>query len=74
MPDDVGYGGSYAPKVVGTSTLNECRDLAGPAPAEGKVWVMINLDNGKFKWYQASRRSSGYGSYRYSRGRSRRRY
>ena len=72
MPDDVGYGGSYAPKVVGTSTLNECRDLAGPAPAEGKKWVMINLDSGQFKWYQSSARRGG--PYRYSRRSTRRRY
>jgi hypothetical protein len=71
MPEDVGYGGSYAPKVVGSVTLNECRDLAGPAPAEGKKWVMINLDNGQFKWYQASRRRSYGGGYRRRSSRSR---
>jgi len=69
MPEDVGYGGAYAPKVVGSSTLNECRDLAGPAPAEGKKWVMINLDSGQFKWYQSARRS--FSSRRRSYGRRR---
>jgi len=62
MAEDVGYGGSYVPLQVGEGTLNELRNLAGPAPADGKKWVMVNLATGEFKWYTA-RRSSARRSY-----------
>lgn len=60
---DVGNVGSYVPSVVGEGTLNELRDLAGPAPSLGKKHVIVNLDTGEMKWYQAPRRRF-YGGYR----------
>lgn len=53
---DVGYGGAYVPLIVGESTLNECRNLAGPSPTPGKKWIMMNLDTGELKWYTGARR------------------
>jgi len=73
--DDLGYIGSYSPLVIGDTALSELRNLAGPAPADGKKWFMVNLSTGECKWYRAARRSSGY-SRSYSRrpSSSRRRY
>lgn len=59
MGDDVGYTGAYSPMVVGEGTLNELRNLAGPAPVQGKHWVMVDLKNGEFKWYQSTKRRGG---------------
>lgn len=61
---DVGNVGSYVPSVVGEGTLNELRDLAGPAPSLGKKHVIVNLDTGEMKWYQSARRSYRRRSYR----------
>ena len=56
MGADVGYEGAYRPLIVGTGTLNELRNLAGPPPFPGKKWVLVNLDTGEFKWYRTMRR------------------
>lgn len=58
---DVGWAGSYVPLVVSESTLDELRNLAGPPQHPGAKMVMVDLESGKFKWYEAPRRSSrGY--------------
>lgn len=69
MAEDVGFSGAYTPLLVGAGTLNELRNLAGPAPTPGKKWVMCNLDTGEFKWYTSRRRTGGTyrRSQRYSR-------
>jgi len=64
MPEDVGWGGMYQPQVVSPGALAELRDLAGPAPAEGKKWYMVNLFSGECKWYQSARRKGGFRSRR----------
>ncbi len=56
-----GFEGAYAPAVVSEGALHELRDLAGAPPAVGKHWIMIDLDTGKLKWYQAVRRRFGGG-------------
>lgn len=67
MAEDVGYIGAYSPNIIGEGSLNELRNLAGPAPADGKHWVMVDLKNGELKWYKSRRRS-------YARRGFRRRY
>lgn len=67
---DVGWAGAYVPLVVSESTLDELRNLAGPPQHPGAKMVMIDLENGKFKWYEAPRRrSSSYSRRRTSRRR-----
>lgn len=63
---DVGWAGAYVPLVVSESTLEELRNLAGPPQHPGAKMVMVDLETGKFKWYEAPRRS-------YSRSSGRRR-
>jgi len=60
MAEDVGFAGSYSPNIIGEGSLNELRNLAGPAPADGKHWVMVDLKTGELKWYK--RRASRGGS------------
>lgn len=67
---DVGWAGAYVPLVVSEGTLDELRNLAGPPQHPGAKMVMIDLENGKFKWYEAPRRRSS--SYRSSSRRRRR--
>lgn len=62
---DVGWAGAFVPMIVGTGTLNELRNFAGPPQRPGQKWIMVDLETGQFKWY-----SSGGGS----RRRGRRRY
>ncbi len=64
---DVGWAGAYVPLLVSETTLDELRNLAGPPQHPGAKMVMVDLENGKFKWYEAPRRRS------YSKGRGRRR-
>ncbi len=61
---DVGWAGSYVPLVVTEGTLEELRNLAGPPQHPGAKMVMIDLESGKFKWYEAPRRRSYSGSSR----------
>ncbi len=56
MGEDVGYGGSYVPLIVGEGTLNELRNFAGPAPEDGRKIVQVNLATGEFKWAPRARR------------------
>ncbi len=56
---DVGWAGAYVPLVVSESTLDELRNLAGPPQHPGAKMIMVDLENGKFKWYEAPRRRSG---------------
>lgn len=56
MADDVGYPGSFSPKIVGEGTLNECRNLMGEPQYEGQKWAMLDLETGKIKWYRSNRR------------------
>lgn len=51
MAEDKGWGGSWTPMTVNADTLENLRDLAGPAPSPGKKWVMVNLADGEFKWF-----------------------
>ncbi len=53
---DVGWAGAYVPLVVSESTLDELRNLAGPPQHPGAKMVMVDLETGKFKWYEAPRR------------------
>lgn len=55
---DIGWAGAYVPLLVSESTLDELRNLAGPPQHPGAKMVMIDLENGKFKWYEAPRRRS----------------
>ena len=66
-----GYEGSWEPKNIDDGALSELRNVAGPAPTQGKKWVMVNLATGELKWYQSSRRRSTGG---YRRSYSRRRF
>lgn len=61
---DVGWAGSYVPLVVSEGTLEELRNLAGPPQHPGAKMVMIDLENGKFKWYESAKRSYSGGSRR----------
>lgn len=62
---DIGWAGSYIPLMVTESCLEELRNLAGPPQYPGAKMVMIDLESGKFKWYQApQRRRSSYGGSR----------
>lgn len=63
--EDVGWAGAFTPMIVGESTLNELRNLAGPPQRAGQKWVMVDLENGQFKWYT----SSSGGGYRRKRRR-----
>ena len=58
---DEGYAGEYSPRIIDKGSLVDLRKIAGPSPALGKKWVMVNLDTGELKWYQARKRSYGYG-------------
>jgi len=58
MAEDIGYGGSFVPQLVGESTLNELRNMAGPPPTPGKRWYMVDLVTGEGKWYQARQNRS----------------
>ncbi len=51
---DVGWAGAYVPMVVGDSTLGELRNFAGPPQYPGQKWIMVNLQDGEFKWYKGS--------------------
>lgn len=53
---DIGWAGAYVPLLVSESCLDELRNLAGPPQHPGAKMVMIDLENGKFKWYEAPRR------------------
>ncbi len=67
---DVGWAGAFVPMIVGEGTLNELRNLAGPPQKPGQKWVLVNLADGEFKWYESSRKSySGGGGRRRSRRR-----
>lgn len=57
---DVGWAGAYVPLVVSETCLDELRNLAGPPQHPGAKMVMIDLENGKFKWYEAPRRRATY--------------
>lgn len=57
---DIGMEGIYAPMVADPGTLTDLRKLAGPPPALGKKWFMVNLFSGECKWYQSSTRKSSY--------------
>lgn len=48
--DDVGWAGAFVPMIVGESTLNELRNLAGPPQYPGQKTVTIDLETGQFKW------------------------
>lgn len=52
---DEGWGGQWQEMKVEAETLENLRDLAGPAPSPGKKWVMVDLSTGEFKWYTAGR-------------------
>lgn len=71
---DIGYEGQYMPMVVPSGSLNELQKLAGPPPALGKKWFMVNLSTGECKWYQSQRRSSGGYRQKRSYGYGRRMY
>ncbi len=60
---DVGWAGAFVPMIVGEDTLNELRNLAGPPQHPGQKWIMIDLENGQFKWYTSGRGGS-YGKSR----------
>lgn len=63
MPEfggDIGWAGAYVPLLVSESCLDELRNLAGPPQHPGAKMVMIDLENGKFKWYEAPRRRQNY--------------
>lgn len=66
---DVGWAGSYVPLVVSEAALEELRNLAGPPQYPGAKMVMIDLENGKFKWYSAPRKRYSGGGGRRSRRR-----
>jgi len=51
---DVGWAGAFVPMIVGEGTLNELRNLAGPPQHPGQKWIMVNLEDGQFKWYTSS--------------------
>jgi len=63
---DVGWAGAFVPMIVGESTLNELRNLAGPPQYPGQKMVEVNLETGQFKWKSFSR---SYGGRRKSRRR-----
>ena len=69
MADDLGYIGSYSPLVLGDGALQELRNLAGPAPSDGKKWFMVNLSTAECKWYRAARRTTSYARRPTKRGR-----
>lgn len=48
---DVGWQGAFVPMIVGTDTLNELRNFAGPPQRPGQKWIMVDLETGQFKWY-----------------------
>lgn len=62
---DVGWAGAFVPMIVGEATLGELRNLAGPPQHPGQKWIMVNLEDGQFKWYTSGKS--------YSRGRGRNR-
>lgn len=66
---DIGWAGAYVPLMVSESCLEELRNLAGPPQHPGAKMVMIDLENGKFKWYEATRRRSPVTGQRRSRRR-----
>lgn len=57
---DIGLEGTYMPMVCEAGTLMDLRKLAGPPPALGKKWFMINLATGEVKWYTSARRKTNY--------------
>ncbi len=63
--NDVGWAGAFVPMIVGEGTLNELRDLAGPPQHPGQKWIMVNLEDGQFKWYTSGRSSGRRGRGRY---------
>lgn len=56
---DVGWAGAFVPMIVGESTLNELRNLAGPPPTPGMKTFEVNLETGQAKWKVWKTRSFG---------------
>ncbi len=48
--DDIGWAGAFVPMIVGTETLRELRNLAGPPPTPGMKMFEVNLETGQAKW------------------------
>ncbi len=48
--DDIGWAGAFVPMIVGTETLRELRNLAGPPPTPGMKMFEVNLESGQAKW------------------------
>lgn len=48
--DDIGWAGAFVPMIVGTETLRELRNLAGPPPTPGMKIFEVNLESGQAKW------------------------
>ncbi len=48
--DDIGWAGAFVPMIVGTETLRELRNLAGPPPSPGMKMFEVNLETGQAKW------------------------
>ncbi len=50
LGDDIGWAGAFVPMIVGTETLRELRNLAGPPPTPGMKMFEVNLESGQAKW------------------------
>jgi len=57
--EDKGWASAVLPMIVGESTINELRDLAGPPSYPGQKMVQVNLVTGEFQWVRRSVRRSG---------------
>lgn len=53
--EDVGIAGAWQEMKVGAGTLNELRNLAGPAPIPGMKMFQVNLQTGECSWRYASK-------------------
>lgn len=71
MAEDLGYGGAFTPQIVSAEVLEIMRNIMGPAPEQGSKWMMLDLETGKYNWYQAKKRGRSYARQSYGR---RRRY
>lgn len=52
---DIGWLGAFVPMIVGISTLNELRNMAGPPKYSGQKMIEVNLETGQFSWKKTGR-------------------